>query len=536
MIQTIAIVGGGFSGWLTARALEVNYPELDIVVIDSDKHQRLGVGEKFGYNTPYELKRLLGLDDDRMLMWETGAIYNYGTKWHNFWQDDHDVSYGKFYNLNVKSLTKFYSGFDYNDYAEHWNKKPGDYGLLEAWFKINQHTGKNYVDYILENNEAAWFLNNSLSPYNQNNDYVLRNQEGWGYNIDAEGGVNFLKSLCSVKYINSAVKNIVYKNNDIDYLQLENHSQITADLFIDCTGFSRTLLGKNNSWIDMGTTFNDSAWVCPTAYTDPESQMSGAAVFHGKEWGWTFKLPLYHRIGNGYVFNSNASDPDDILKAFTDITGDHKLAQPRLLQWRPGYYKNVWHGNVLALGVSAWWIDPFDSPAFEIQTRGLNDLMKLWGKEPKDCKHDYNKNNDYVVQERNLRLISSFGLTKKSGQYWDMQRNNYRNLYGENTYLDFLTGKQQSVNLHYHNFIQQIYYRIAAVTDFDRTKIELPEISNSDKIMAEAYFDYMKKRNSYIQTQNWPNYYNWIKDNRFNKMDSRLFRDMRHPQWKDHIY
>ena len=533
-------MGGGFSGWLTARALEVNYPDLAITVVDSDKHQRLGVGEKFGYNAPYELRRLMGLTDDRMLMWETGAIYNYGTRWKNFWQDNHDVAYGKFYNLNVKSLTKFYSGFDYVNYVEHWNKKEDDYGLLEAWFKINQNNNKTYYDYINECNEAEWFLKNPLAPYDKNNDYVLRNQEGWGYNIDAEGGVSFLKSLClqnkNLKYVSCAVAQINYTDQDINSIILENNEEITADLFIDCTGFARVLLEKNSTWIDMGKNFNDSAWVCPTAYIDPASEMNGAANFTGKDWGWTFKLPLYHRIGNGYVFNSNLSDPDQILKEFETIVNETKLAPPRLLQWKPGYYKKVWVGNVLALGVSAWWIDPFDSPAFEIQTRGLNDLIKIWGYNPRDCSEQYNVNNDYVVQERNLRLIASFGLSKRSGYYWDIQRHNYTTNYGNNAFVNFLTGKLDSINQHYRNFIQQIYYRIAAVTDFDRTKIDLPNINKDDSQMATAYFNYMKQRNLYVQKQTWPNYYSWIKENRFDKMDSRSFRNLRHPQWQDRSY
>ena len=78
MIKTVAIIGGGFAAWYTACSLRNNHPDISLTVIDSDRHPRLGVGETLGWSAPYDWRRNLGIQDDRLLMWNTGAIYKYG--------------------------------------------------------------------------------------------------------------------------------------------------------------------------------------------------------------------------------------------------------------------------------------------------------------------------------------------------------------------------------------------------------------------------------------------------------------------------
>jgi hypothetical protein len=146
MIKNIVIVGGGFAGWYTAASVKHNSPDTNITVIDTDKVARLSVGETLGWSSPYDWKNNLGLEDDRMLMWETGATYKYGINVNDFWDNDKNFSYGKFFNLKVSSLSKFYSGFDYPDYHEPWNESIDDIGVQEAWMTINKDSSKNFSE------------------------------------------------------------------------------------------------------------------------------------------------------------------------------------------------------------------------------------------------------------------------------------------------------------------------------------------------------------------------------------------------------
>jgi hypothetical protein len=195
MINKVTIVGGGFGGWYTAAAFKHNYPDIHVTVIDSDKHPRLGVGETLGWSAPYDWRRQLGLADDHELMARTGAIYKYGLTVSDFWNNNQSSSYGKFFNIKISSLAKFYGEYDYPEFMEPWSQQPGDVGVQQAWLAINQHTDKNFDDYIAEINEASHFIRNPVAPYDYLNRYVLRPGEGWSYHIDAEQMVGFLKDL-----------------------------------------------------------------------------------------------------------------------------------------------------------------------------------------------------------------------------------------------------------------------------------------------------------------------------------------------------
>ena len=257
MIKNVVIVGGGFGGWYTAAAFAHNFPNVSVTVIDSDKHPRLGVGETLGWSAPYDWRRQLGLQDDRMLMWRTGAIYKFGLTVNDFWQDHKSFSYGKFFNLKINSLTKFYGEFDYPDFHEPWSRESTTTGVQQAWLAINQHNiNKGFDDYIAELNESSFFTANPVAPYNSRNDYVLRPAEGYSYHIDAEQTVGFLKELAlggNVVHVCSAVVAAeIDEQGSINTLRLDNGQTFSADLFIDASGFARVLAkhAVYNTWQD----------------------------------------------------------------------------------------------------------------------------------------------------------------------------------------------------------------------------------------------------------------------------------------------
>lgn len=539
MIKNIVIVGGGFAGWYTAAAIKNNCPDIHITIIDSDLHPRLGVGETLGFSAPYDWKRLLNLKDDRMLMWRTGSVYKYGTTAKNFYADGMDISYGKFFNLKIKSLAKFYGEFDYPEFYEPWSKKPGDVGVQQAWLSINKLNDKNIYDYIQEVNEASHFVKNALAPYDQDNRYILRPAEGWSYQIDAEQMVALLKDIAfenniNINHISSAVADVVLKDqSQCDHLLLANGQKLSADLFIDATGNARVLMkrSENNTWTNMGSEYCNSAWVTPTRYIDPAKELVGATEFTGEDWGWRFKIGLYHRQGNGYIFNSNMIDPTVPLDHITKVTEGRRLADPRLIQWTPGYYQEPWQGNILALGISSHLIDPFDAPTFDVQSRALTDLVELLKTTGSDVASKFNAQNKLVVEERNIRLRMTFGLSRRTGEFWDSRRSLLSKHHSLDDLKDILNGKRKDLEGRLPHFWHQMYYRLCMAAGIDRSTIETESLIDSDRAMAESFFAYNRARNQYIAQQSWPNYYEWLKQNRFNGRSSNEILAELHPQW-----
>jgi len=537
MIKNIVIVGGGFGGWFTAAAFKHNMPDVQVVVVDSDKHPRLGVGETLGWSSPYDWKRLLGLEDDRMLMWRTGAIYKYGATMHNFWHDNKSFSSGKFFNLKVSALTKLYGEFDYPDFFEHWSKQPGDVGVQQAWMAINKHSNKTYDDYIDELNETKHFVTNPLAPYDSRNSYVLRPAEGWSYHIDAEQTVEFLKELAlagNTTHVSSPVLAAdLDANGGIQTLHLENGDALCADLFVDATGFARVLMkhAPNDSW-KPAPDYANSAWVVPTRYKDPAKEMCGSTDLYGEDHGWRFKVRLYHRVGNGYIFDSNDTDPEIVKQRLLELTEGTRLDEPRLIKWNPGHYHTAWQNNVLPLGVAAAFVEPYDAPSFDIHGRSLEDLFNvLKGTDIAQARDDFNRQHALVVEERNLRLLFIFGISKRQGAFWDKRRSFVAERMQD--LQDIVNEKRKDIDSRLTHFYHQIYFSMILAAGLDRLQFETVEMTSADRTMAESFFAYNRARNEYVAQKNWPNNYEWLKQNRFNGKTSDEILAVMHPQWVD---
>ena len=539
MIKKIVIVGGGFAGWYTAATLQYN-TKAEILLIDSDKHPTIGVGETTGWSASIDFSRLVGIKDNYEFMRETGAIYKYGVRAVDFFQDNQTHQWGKFPNLKVSSLVNFYNKFDYIDFEEPGNHKDGDIGITMAWLAMNKGKNKTYQDFALEAGEQEHFISTPVAPFMHDNRLVINREQGMAYNIDAEKTSAYLKSLVlsrntgSFKWITNTVTQVnLNVNGDIDNLKLEDGTQIQADLFIDASGLRRVLMNSssNDSWEASSDQYCNAAWVVPSQYTDPEKDMFGISEFFGEDWGWRFKVRLYHRIGNGYVFNTNQVDPEIPLQKILDITQGTRFVEPRLIKWNPGQFKNPWQGNLLPLGMSSEFIDPYDAPTFDAHGRALEDLVKIINEPPENCQAYYNKLRSLTKEERVLRLNLTFGVSQRRGPFWDSRRAMAK----EGDYLGEIkkivlgqrTDLESRMPWHWHH----MYIRNCLAAGVDMSSWEFPEISESDRAMVESFFEYNRARNQYISQQPWTGHYQWLKKNIFNNSSNQEILAKLNPQF-----
>src|ERR1700756_352840 len=101
------------------------------------------------------------------------------------------------------------------------------------------------------------------------------------------------------------------ERGNIRALELEGGDTLSADFFIDCTGFAALLIGKalQTPYVSFASNlFNDAAIAMPTPLGDGpiQSQTVSTALSHG----WAWKIPLTSRNGNGYVYSSAHCSPD----------------------------------------------------------------------------------------------------------------------------------------------------------------------------------------------------------------------------------
>jgi len=95
--------------------------------------------------------------------------------------------------------------------------------------------------------------------------------------------------------------------------------------------------------------------------------------------GWVWEIPLWHRIGTGYVFSSKYITPKNaeleyreyLAKQFNKEIADN--VEFKLIKIKHGRHVNAWEKNVLGIGLSYGFIEPLESTG--LMTTHENILM-----------------------------------------------------------------------------------------------------------------------------------------------------------------
>jgi flavin-dependent dehydrogenase len=354
-IKTVTIVGGGSSGWMAAAALAKLCPQLDITLIESDSVKTIGVGEStLGHINKF--LHLLGLKDEDWMA-QCNATYKNSIRFTNFREGKGEVF-----------EYPFSPGLDLTD-------KPQG---LNSWSDL----AAMYPDEYGPETFAEFFCtgNTMLAKYNKetrDEKGVLRNYNfkyDTAYHLDAALFGQFLKEKIAipngVKHIKGDVHS--YKKNhrgDIAEIFTESGQVLQSDLWIDCTGFKSILL---EHW--MGSQFisfekslaNDSAIACRIPYIDREKEMHNVTDCHALDNGWVWNIPLWNRIGTGYVFSSRFTTVEDAEKEFRQhlAKSDKKRAEEAEIfpiKISHGKRRRAWVGNVVGVGLSYGFVEPLES-------------------------------------------------------------------------------------------------------------------------------------------------------------------------------
>jgi len=335
----ILIVGGGSAGWMTACTLIRAFPNKRIKLIESPNISTVGVGE----STIGGIKawtKYLGIDDKNFLK-ETDGSYKLSIKFTNFYKKGEAFHYpfGEPYiDNNVAFL---------NDW---WFKK-----FLFPKTPITDYADCLYPQMALVNLNKCFYNEENIIPFNF--------ERNTAYHFDATKFAIWLRDHYAipkgVKHIKEDIKTI--EQNDEGIVSLNN--KYKADLFIDCTGFKSLLLGESlkepfESYADMLP--NNSAWATRIPYTNKEKELVGYTNCTAIENGWVWNIPLWSRIGTGYVYSDKFVSDEDALKEFKKHLKKENL-EFKNIKMRVGIHKRLWVKNVCAIGLAAGFIEPLES-------------------------------------------------------------------------------------------------------------------------------------------------------------------------------
>lgn len=373
-MKKIIIVGGGSAGWMTAATLESQFPNYEISLIESKNISTVGVGEStLGQITDW--MRLLKIEDKDFIKHVDGS-----------------------YKLSIK-FTDFYKkgeAFHYPFGRPVIEQNRSE--LNDWWFKKMLYPKTPYSDYA----DCIYPL--QMAYVNQNKFDI--NEVERAYHFDAtKFGLWLKNNYCKkVKHILDDVVSIEQDENGIKSL----NKKYKADLYIDCTGFKSLLLDKTlkepfESYSDMLP--NDSAWATRIQYKNKEKELVPYTNCTAIENGWVWNIPLWSRIGTGYVYSSKFVDDDTALKQFKKHLGQEDL-EFKKIKMRVGIHNRLWVKNVVAIGLSAGFIEPLESNGLytvhEFLTKLVMNLQRdkisQWDRDNFNyqCKHMFREFSEFV--------------------------------------------------------------------------------------------------------------------------------------------
>ncbi|HEY6123332.1 MAG TPA: tryptophan halogenase family protein [Steroidobacteraceae bacterium] len=369
MVRSVLIVGGGTAGWITAgylaRMLGADSPAgVRICLVESADLGVIGVGEGTFPTIRRTLQRI-GISEARLIR-ECGATFKQGIRFVN-WR--HDPSAQRSHYMHSFQSTQNASGLDLLSY---WLL--GVAGQDESWAEVNTPQ-KIVSDAVL----APKLITHSdfKGPLN------------YAYHVDAVKLAHLLRKVAieaGVQHIVDTIDGVnLGEDGAIRSVVSRNRGELSADLYVDCTGFRAQLIGQALEVPDKpcgSVLFCDTALAIQVPYDQPADPVAAYTISTAHEAGWTWDIGLDTRRGIGYVYSSSHTDDtraEEVLRAYAGKAARNVSA--RKIQFNSGYKETHWYKNCVAIGLSSGFFEPLEATGIILVEAAVATLAKLfpWG-------------------------------------------------------------------------------------------------------------------------------------------------------------
>lgn len=415
-IESICIVGGGSSGWMSAALLSKSFPDIEICLIESEVSKPIGVGESTLGHFNRFLRRL-GLDDDT---WMPHCNATYKTS----------IAFKNFRDGKGERFQYPFGQWDIDDSYK---------GDLLSFFHLQSIHGEEV--YPPEEFARFYNMNTYLADECKIVDDIPNSnynpQTDTAYHLDADLFGKFLRDTIAIPngvvHLKGDVENVVKRpDGSIESILTTEGGIVSADLFIDCTGF-KSLLLEQHMGVEFvsfkNQLFNDRALATQIPYTDRVNQMETYTDCVAMDCGWVWNIPLWHRVGTGYVYSSKYISDADAEREFREYLSERyssevaKSAQLRPIRIKHGKHKKGWVKNVVGIGLSYGFLEPLESTGLMTTHENiifLSDVLKRRGgfvsKVDRDS-FNYKVDNALEVM-KNFVSMHYFLSKRRDTQYW----------------------------------------------------------------------------------------------------------------------
>ncbi|MDH7971945.1 tryptophan 7-halogenase [Sphingomonas sp. AR_OL41] len=402
--KRVVVVGGGTAGWMAASALAKLLPHAcSVQLVESAEIGIVGVGEA---TLPHlrAFIETLGLDE-AAFMAATHATFKLGIDFRDF---------GKIGDSYLHPFGDF-------------GRPLGGIPFFQYWLRMRGAGAGDLFDYSPCNVMAA--ANRFARPSTDPGSPFAH--ISYAYQFDAtrfgphlRGHAETLGATRTEGRIVSVERDPL--SGDVAALVLADGTRIEGDLFVDCSGFRSLLLGDT-----LGEPWDDwSHWLpCDRAVAVPCASASATIEPYTRATampaGWRWRIPLRHRVGNGYVYASAHLSDDAATAALLGAIEGPALADPRILRFRAGRRSRSWVGNVVAVGLASGFLEPLESTSIYLAQAAIIELIARFPLdriEPAD-RAAFNAAVDYEYDRiRDFLILHYHATTRDDSPFWDHVR------------------------------------------------------------------------------------------------------------------
>ena len=202
--------------------------------------------------------------------------------------------------------------------------------------------------------------------------------------------------------------------------------RIEGELFIDCSGFRGLLIEQT-----LGSGFEDwSTWLRAIARSavgcessDDQQPLTRSTA---RRPGWQWRIPLQHRMGNGYVYSSaHLADDEAAARARSPISTGSRSPSRGSSGSAPAIARKHGSRTSFRSGLAGGFLEPLESTSIHLVQTGIARLMTLFPIAPFDA-HEIERYNDLTVEEyvdiRDFLVLHYNATERDDSDFWDYCR------------------------------------------------------------------------------------------------------------------
>jgi tryptophan halogenase len=141
--------------------------------------------------------------------------------------------------------------------------------------------------------------------------------------------------------------------------------------------------------------------------------------------GWTWRIPLQNRVGNGYVYSSDHISDEQALDTLRAELEGTALGEPNLVRFRAGHVRRSWIGNCVAIGLASGFLEPLESTSISLIQMGIDKLLHFWPDQGMEAGHwtpladEYNRLSVTEYERiRDFIILHYSANGRRSGELW----------------------------------------------------------------------------------------------------------------------